>query len=106
MGTKPKRAEHKKLRGAAMLCHHAWSDIAEALCLTPRELQIVQGVCDNLTGKQVASWFRYGDRLACEEGAAVVWSTQRAGIRDQRPNGLGGLEPLHLRQASGFAGDR
>jgi len=55
MGTKPKRAEHKKLRGAAILSDHAWSEIATALRITPRELQIVQGVFDNLTQKQVAS---------------------------------------------------
>ena len=38
-----------------MLSDHAWSEIAKALGITKREMQIIQGVFDNLTQKGIAS---------------------------------------------------
>ena len=47
--------KHRKLLGAAILSDHAWSEIAKALRITKREIQIIQGVFDNLTQKGIAS---------------------------------------------------
>lgn len=43
-----------KLRGAALLTDHAWFEIARALGITKRELQIVQCVFDNLPKTGIA----------------------------------------------------
>jgi len=55
---------------------------------------------------RVQGGFRYCGELACAEDPPEARSTQRERVPDQRPNGLSGFEPLHLRQASGFAGGR
>ncbi len=44
----------RKLRGASLLNEHAWLEIARTLGLTQRELQIVQGVFDNLPKAGIA----------------------------------------------------
>ncbi len=49
-----KKAQHHKRLGAAILGHHAWSEIAKALGITARETQIIQAVFDNLTEKEIA----------------------------------------------------
>lgn len=46
--------QHRKLLGAGILSDHAWSEIAKALAITKRELQIIQGVFDNLTQAAIA----------------------------------------------------
>ena len=46
---------HPKLRGAAMLSAHAWAEIAAAPRISKRELQIIQGIFDNLNEREVAS---------------------------------------------------
>lgn len=43
-----------KLRGAAVLSAHAWVEIAAALNVTQRELQIIQAVFDNLHKTAIA----------------------------------------------------
>jgi DNA-binding CsgD family transcriptional regulator len=47
------RASRSK-RGASLLTDHAWLEIARTLGLTKRELQIVQGVFDNLPKAGIA----------------------------------------------------
>ena len=42
------RDSRRKLRGASLLTHHAWLEIARTLGLTKRELQMIQSVFDNL----------------------------------------------------------
>ena len=49
---------HRKLRGAALLSDHAWREIASALRLTKRELQIVQSVFDNQHEAAIAKRFK------------------------------------------------
>lgn len=49
--------QHHKLRGAAMLSEHAWTEIGCALGVTKREVQIIQAVFDNLPQKGIASRF-------------------------------------------------
>lgn len=44
----------RKLLGAAILSDHAWSEIAKHLAITTREIQIIQGVFDNLTQAAIA----------------------------------------------------
>ena len=51
---RPRLPQHRKLLGAAILSDHAWSEIAKALRITKRELQIIQGVFDNLTQAAIA----------------------------------------------------
>ena len=46
--------QHQKLRGASILSDHAWREIGKALRITRRELEIIQGVFDNLTEKEIA----------------------------------------------------
>ncbi|MFO1488695.1 MAG: helix-turn-helix transcriptional regulator [Verrucomicrobiota bacterium] len=52
---------HRKLRGASMLSDHAWFEIARALGLTKRELQIVQSVFDNLPEAGIAKRFHISE---------------------------------------------
>jgi DNA-binding CsgD family transcriptional regulator len=52
---RPRLPKQRKLLGAAILSDHAWSEIAKALRITTREVQIIQGVFDNLTQKGIAS---------------------------------------------------
>ena len=47
-----------KLRGAALLSAHAWLEIARALDITQRELQIIQAVFDNQHETEIAQRFR------------------------------------------------
>jgi DNA-binding NarL/FixJ family response regulator len=51
---KSQRDLRRKLRGASLLSEHAWGEIARTLRLTKRELQIVQGVFDNLPKTGIA----------------------------------------------------
>lgn len=41
-----------------MLSDHAWLEIAAALDITQRELQIIQAVFDNLTEERIANRFK------------------------------------------------
>jgi len=50
-----------KLRGASLLSELAWFEIARTLGLTKRELQIVQGVFDNLPETGIASRFQISE---------------------------------------------
>jgi DNA-binding CsgD family transcriptional regulator len=52
---KTRQESRRKLRGAALLTDYAWLEIARALGMTERELQIVQGVFDNLPQKGIAA---------------------------------------------------
>ena len=45
---------HRKLQGASILSKHAWLEIASALAITKRELQIVQAVFDNQHEVEIA----------------------------------------------------
>jgi len=45
---------HRKLQGASMLSDHAWLEVASALDITKREVQIIQGVFDNLPKAGIA----------------------------------------------------
>jgi DNA-binding CsgD family transcriptional regulator len=51
---RPRLPKHQTLLGAAILSDHAWREIAEALGITKRELQIIQGVFGNLTQAAIA----------------------------------------------------
>ena len=48
----------RKLRGASLLSNHAWLEIAGALEITKRELQIVQAVFDNQHEAEIAKHFK------------------------------------------------
>ena len=48
----------RKLRGASLLSDHAWLEIAGALKITKRELQIVQSVFDNQHEAEIAKRFK------------------------------------------------
>jgi DNA-binding NarL/FixJ family response regulator len=51
---KSKRDSRRKLRGASLLSENAWLEIGCTLGLTKREVQIVQGVFDNLPKAGIA----------------------------------------------------
>ncbi len=55
------RDSRHKLRGASLLSDHAWHEIARTLRLTKRELQIVQGVFDNLPKTGIARRLQISD---------------------------------------------
>ena len=55
---RPRLPQHRKLLGAAILSDHAWSEIAKALGITKREIQIVQGVFDNKHEVDIAERFK------------------------------------------------
>ena len=55
MKTRPNT--RRKLRGASLLSNHAWLEIARALEITKRELQIVQAVFDNQHEAEIATKF-------------------------------------------------
>lgn len=55
---KKQRNSHRQLRGASLLSAHAWHEIASALDITSRELQIVQAVFDNLPEAGIARRFK------------------------------------------------
>ena len=52
------RTARRKLRGASLLSEHAWLEIASALEITKRELQIVQAVFDNQHETEIAKHFK------------------------------------------------
>ena len=52
------RNSSRKKWGALLLTDHAWLEIARTLGITKRELQIVQGVFDNLTEERIAERFK------------------------------------------------
>ena len=57
-GKKRRRNSPAKLRGASVLSNHAWHEIAGALEITKRELEIVQAVFDNLHETEIARRFK------------------------------------------------
>ena len=61
---RPRLPKHRKLLGAAILSDHAWSEIAKALRITRREIQIIQGVFDNLTQQGIASRLKMNEHTA------------------------------------------
>jgi DNA-binding NarL/FixJ family response regulator len=61
---RPRLVQQRKLLGAAILSDHAWSEIAKALGITKREIQIIQGVFDNLTQKGIASRLNMNEHTA------------------------------------------
>lgn len=48
----------RKLRGASIFTDHAWHEIARTLCITNRELQIIQAVFDNQHEADIAKRFK------------------------------------------------
>ena len=61
---RPRLPQHRKLLGAAILSDHAWSEIAKALGITKREMQIIQGVFDNHTQQGIASRLNMNEHTA------------------------------------------
>ena len=61
---RPRLPQHRKLLGAAILSDHAWSEIANALRITKREVQIIQGVFDNLTQSGIATRLNMNEHTA------------------------------------------
>jgi DNA-binding CsgD family transcriptional regulator len=55
------RDSRRKLRGASLLTEHAWLEIAHTLSITKRELQIIQGVFDNLPKAGIAQRLRISE---------------------------------------------
>lgn len=56
--SQPRPIPRPKPRGAALLSDHAWQEIATALDITKRELQIVQAVFDNQHEADIAKRFK------------------------------------------------
>ncbi|MEI8043733.1 MAG: helix-turn-helix transcriptional regulator [Verrucomicrobiota bacterium] len=54
----PRLPQQRKLLGAAILSDHAWSEIAKAMGITKREIQIIQGVFDNRHEVDIAERLR------------------------------------------------
>ena len=61
---RPGLIQQRKLLGAAILSDHAWSEIAKTLRITKRELQIIQGVFDNLTQAAIANRLKMTEHTA------------------------------------------
>lgn len=55
------RASQHKLRGASILSDHAWCAIARSLDITKRELQVIQGVFDNLPNAGISQRLKISD---------------------------------------------
>ena len=55
---RPRLIQQRKLLGAAILSDLAWFEIAKALGITKRELQIIQGVFDNKHEVDIAERFK------------------------------------------------
>ena len=58
---KSRRDSQRNLHGAALLSDQAWLEIAKTLDITKRELQIVQGVFDNLHEEGIANRFKISE---------------------------------------------